>query len=284
MKKLNILFALVLGAASFTSCMDDDWKTPEGIVDNPPYGNNEITVAEGDKVMTIEQLKSQYASVISANGCQEITDDVQLQVAVNGNDQGGNIYKQLSVQDATGGIIVGINATDQFAFLPVGQKILINLKGAYVGGYGQMAQIGTLYNDGIGRMELNDWKSRMRILTQPEDAEKVTAVADTIDFDGNMGKENLCGRIVRLKDVTISGDGTQILAPDDGTVTLTSNCANRTINGALNSNNIVLRTSTFSDFAARAIPTGKVTVYGICTSFRDTYQILMRTNSDLVEQ
>ena len=291
MKKFNILFALVMGAVSFTSCMDEDWKTPENITDNPPYGNNKIAVYSDEtaqlynqQVTTIQELKTKYASAISSNGCAEITDDVQLQVAVNGNDQGGNIYKQMSVQDATGGIIVGINATDQFAFLPVNQKILINLKGAYIGGYGEMAQIGTLYNGGIGRMDLSDWKDRMRILTQPESADSVSAVADTIDFDGNIGKGQLCGRIVRLKDVTLSGDGTQTLAPNDGSVSLTSNCANRKITGAKNATDIVLRTSTFSDFASRPIPAGKVTIYGVCTSFRSTYQILMRTNSDLIEQ
>ena len=225
MKKFNILFALVMGAVSFTSCMDEDWRTPENIIDNPPYGNNDIAVYSDEtaqqynqKVITIAQLKAQYASVILGNKCEEIKDDVQLQVVINGNDQGGNIYKQLSVQDATGGIIVGINQTDQFAFMPTNQKILINLKGAYIGGYGNMAQIGTLYNGGIGRMESNDWESRMRLLTQAESADSVSAVADTIDFDGSIPKEQLCGRIVRLKDVTISGDGTQTLAPDDGSV------------------------------------------------------------------
>lgn len=289
MKKFNILFALVMGAVSFTSCMDEDWKTPENITDNPPYGNNDIAVycdetaqLYNKKVITIQELKTKYASVISGNGCQEITDDVQLQVAINGNDQGGNIYKQISVQDATGGIIVGINATDQFAFMPVNQKILINLKGAYIGGYGQMAQIGTLYNGGIGRMDPSDWKDRMRILTQPESADSVSAVADTIDFDGSIPKEQLCGRIVRLKDVTISGDGAQILAPDN--MKDKSNCVNRKITGAKNSTNVILRTSTYSDFASRSIPKGKVTLYGVCTSFQNTFQILMRTNSDLIEQ
>lgn len=291
MKKFNILFALVMGAVSFTSCMDEDWRTPENILDNPPYGNNDIAVYSDEtaqqynqKVITIAQLKAQYASVILGNKCEEIKDDVQLQVVINGNDQGGNIYKQLSVQDATGGIIVGINQTDQFAFMPTNQKILINLKGAYIGGYGNMAQIGTLYNGGIGRMESNDWESRMRLLTQAESADSVSAVADTIDFDGSIPKEQLCGRIVRLKDVTISGDGTQTLAPDDGSVPLTSNCANRKITGAKGSTDIVLRTSTFSDFASRAIPSGEVTIYGVCTSYRNTFQILMRTNSDMIEQ
>ncbi len=291
MKKFNILFALVMGAVSFTSCMDEDWKTPENITDNPPYGNNDIAVycdktAElyNQKVTTIEQLKEQYKDVISNNSCKEITDDIQLQVVVNGNDQGGNIYKQISVQDATGGIIVGINATDQFAFMPVNQKILINLKGAYIGGYGEMAQIGTQYNAGIGRMEPSDWEGRVRLLTQAESADSVSAIADTIDFDGSLPKKQLWGRIVRLKDVTISGDGTQTLAPDDGSVPLTSNCANRKITGAKGSTDIVLRTSTYSDFASRQIPEGKVTIYGVCTSYRNTFQILMRTNSDLIEQ
>lgn len=289
MKKFNILFALVMGAVSFTSCMDEDWRTPENIIDNPPYGNNDIAVYSDEtaqqynqKVITIAQLKAQYASVILGNKCEEIKDDVQLQVVINGNDQGGNIYKQLSVQDATGGIIVGINQTDQFAFMPTNQKILINLKGAYIGGYGNMAQIGTLYNGGIGRMESNDWESRMRLLTQAESADSVSAVADTIDFDGSIPKEQLCGRIVRLKDVTISGDGAQILAPDN--MKDKSNCVNRKITGAKNSTNVILRTSTYSDFASRSIPKGKVTLYGVCTSFQNTFQILMRTNSDLIEQ
>ncbi len=283
MKKFNILFALVMGAVSFTSCMDEDWKTPENITDNPPYGNNDIAVysdktAElyNQKVTTIEQLKEQYKDVISNNSCKEITDDIQLQVVVNGND--------ISVQDNTGGIIVGINATDQFALMPTNQKILINLKGAYIGGYGEMAQIGTQYNAGIGRMEPSDWEGRVRLLTQAESADSVSAIADTIDFDGSLPKKQLWGRIVRLKDVTISGDGTQTLAPDDGSVTLSSNCANRKITGAKNSTDIVLRTSTYSDFASRQIPEGKVTIYGVCTSYRNTFQILMRTNSDLIEQ
>ena len=288
MKKFNILFALVMGAVSFTSCMDEDWKTPENIIDNPPYGNNSIKVYERTSVCDIDVLKATYADYISVDACQKITDDLQLQVVVNGNDQGGNIYKQITVQDNTAGIIIGINATDQHAFLPVGQKILINLKGAYIGGYGKMAQIGTLYNGKIGRMEMEEWQSRVRILTQEESADSVTATVDTLDFDGNIDTNILCGRVVRLKDVTISGDGTQTLAPDDGSVPLTSNCANRTIIGAKNSTNIVLRTSTFSDFASRPIPTGKVTVYGICTLYETskskTFQILMRTNSDLIEQ
>ena len=111
MKKTRIYIALVLGALCLGSCMDEDWKAPD-FGDNPPYGNNEIVPNKAVQT-TIAELKTKYASVITSNGYKLIEDDLQLHAVVNGNDQGGNLYKQISIQDETGGIIVGINATDR---------------------------------------------------------------------------------------------------------------------------------------------------------------------------
>ncbi|MBR6699125.1 MAG: hypothetical protein IKL71_03800 [Bacteroidaceae bacterium] len=279
MKKNRIYIALVLGALCLGSCMDEDWKAPD-FGDNPPYGNNEI-VADKAAQTTIAELKANYASVITSNGYKLIEDDLQLHAVVNGNDQGGNLYKQISIQDETGGIIVGINATDLYAFMPVGQKIVINLKGLYIGGYGKMAQLGAEYNGSMGRMDHNVWKNNVRLVGDVADNVEMTAKADTIAFSNTDDKNTLVGRIVKLSNVEISGEGTQTLAPEDGSVRLTSNCANRDIKGAGSS--IILRTSTYSDFASRPIPTGKVDIYGVCTHYNGTWQILMRTNSDLVE-
>ncbi|MBR5465798.1 MAG: hypothetical protein IKU79_00045 [Bacteroidaceae bacterium] len=290
MKKIKFLVAILLGALSLTACMNEDWQAPD-FGDNPPYGNNEI-VASLSKKITIADLKNKYANVFSQkSGFQQVTDDLQLHVVVNGNDQGGNIYKQISVQDETGGIIIGINGTDLYAMMPVGQKLVINLKGLYVGTYGSMAQIGSEYNGGLGRMELATWKKSVRLVgdevagldenDQPVTI-KMNSVVDIIPFTPASDYNSMIGRIVELNNVTISGEGTQTLAPEDGSVRLTSNCANRNIIGA-GTNNIVLRTSTYSDFATRPIPTGKVKVIGVCTYYNGTWQILMRTNSDLVE-
>ena len=272
MKKL--LTILALGSLTLTACMDGDWDIPQNIQDNPPYGNNEIQKYTGDAVVTVAQLKTANKSTVDNNRVTEITDDVQLQVVVNGNDAGGNLYKQISVQDETGGIIVGINATDQAAFLPVGQKLLINMKGLCIGGYGGQAQIGSLYNGGIGRMDLETWKQHVRLVKD----DMVKAVADTIDFDPSMNSLMQTGRIVRFRGASVTGEGTQTLAPEDGTVRLTSNCANRIING---NSKTVLRTSTYSDFASLPIPGGPVDIYGVCTVYNGTWQILMRTETDL---
>lgn len=276
MKTRYMFLAIAITSMGLTACMDKDWEAPQ--FDEPLYGNNSIMKEEGDKVITIGELKEKYSSLINAStdGVKEITDDWQLQVVVNGNDEGGNLYKQISVQDPTGAIIVGINGSNLYPYMPVGQQLLINLKGLHIGGYRKQAQIGALYNGSIGRMDTDVWEQHVRLLKKGE----IEAKVDTVDFDENADKYILSGRIVKLSGVTISGEGTQVLAPEDGSVTLSSNCANRLINGK---SSLVLRTSSYSKFANRAIPKGKADVYGVCTRYNNTWQILMRTESDLQE-
>lgn len=277
MKTRYMFLAIAITSMGLAACMDKDWEAPQ--FDEPLYGNNSIMKEEGDKVITIGELKEKYSSLIndSTDGVKEITDDWQLQVVVNGNDEGGNLYKQISVQDPTGAIIVGINGSNLYPYMPVGQQLLINLKGLHIGGYRKQAQIGALYKgSSIGRMDTDVWEQHVRLLKEGE----IEAKVDTVDFDENADKYILSGRIVKLSGVTISGEGTQVLAPEDGSVTLSSNCANRLINGK---SSLVLRTSSYSKFANRAIPKGKADVYGVCTRYNNTWQILMRTESDLQE-
>lgn len=276
MKKQSFIIALLAGAFALASCQDGDWDIPEGI----PYGNNSL---EAGTTVTIAELQSTYANVISNNSYKKITEDLWLRCVVNGNDYGDNLYKQLSVQDETGGIIIGINGSDQGAFMPVGQKLLVNLKDLYIGGYGNMAQIGGLYNGSLGRMELAEWKQHVRLImdSMPEAFAFGSMKVDTLDFDPSKTMAQQSGRVVRLSGVTISRDGTPIIAPDDGSVSLISNCVNRTLSGGNAGSKCVLRTSTYASFKGVAVPTEAVELYGIATIYRDTWQILARTQSDL---
>ena len=276
MKKQSYIIALLAGVFAFASCQEGDWDVPEGI----PYGNNDL---QAGTTVTIAELQSTYANVISSDNYKQITEDLWLRCVVNGNDFGDNLYKQLSVQDETGGIIIGINGSDQGAFMPVGQKLLISLKDLYIGGYGTQAQIGGLYNGGLGRMEISDWKKHVRLIMDgtPDAVAYGTMKVDTIDFDPSKSMAQQAGRVVRLSGVTISRDGTPVVAPDDGSVSLISNCVNRTLSGGNAGNKCVLRTSTYAAFKGVAIPTTPVVLYGIATIYRGTWQILARTESDL---
>lgn len=274
-----ISVAAVAVVALFTACQDGDWDTPD--MTNPPYGNNAI-VEDASKQVTIGQLKSTYAEVIAGNGYAEITDDLQLVATVTGNDIGGNLYKQICIQDGTGAMIVGINTTGLFPYLSVGQQILISLKGLCVGGYGQQAQLGDVYNGGIGRMSKDKWESHVRILPSHD-----VSQIDTLDFDVNMDKVQYAGYLVKLENVVIGdADGITTFAPEykSGT-TLTYNGSSNgyvhhTINGESMSK-LVLRTSTYAKFAGLVIPTKPITIYGIATRFNSTWQILIRAEEDI---
>ena len=283
MKPQTIYKGLALLVLSFTfvSCMDGDWETPD--MTNPPYGNNAIT-QDASKQVTIADLKSQYASAISGSSFKRITDDKQLICTVIGNDIGGNIYKQIVVQDATGAMIVGINGTGLFPFLSVGQQLLIDLKDLCIGGYGQQTQLGDEYNGSIGRMSTEKWEQHVKILPTHDMAQ-----IDTIDFF-NVAQNNMnryCGHLVKLENVIIGDAGSPIAPEYKAGTTLTYNGSTKgyvhhTINGQ-SMNKLLLRTSTYADFASWVIPAEPVTIYGIATRYRDTWQILIRAEEDIVK-
>ena len=286
MKKQSFIIALLAGAFALTACQDKDWEVPESITTEPPYGNNSLVAGT---TTTIADLMDKYTSVISGNSYQQIVDDLWLRCVVTGNDLGGNIYKQITVQDETAGIIIGINGSDQGAMMPVGQKLLISLKDLYIGGYGKQAQIGTKYWNSnksiyqIGRIDISEWKQHVRLIMDgtTEATAFGTMKVDTLDFDASKSMKEQSGKVVRLKGVTITGEGTQTIAPDDGSVTPIGGCINRTISGGNAGNNCLLRSSTYADFHGIPLPKEAVNLYGIATCFNDDWQILARTPSDL---
>ena len=119
MKNIKLLLVSML-AAVFSGCMDHhDDPT------NYTYGNPAV----GEANTTIADLKTKYAGIVSSNKAEEVQENLVISGVVVGDDESGNIYKNLYVNDGSGTLVVGINATGLYAFLPVGQKIAINCKG-----------------------------------------------------------------------------------------------------------------------------------------------------------
>ncbi len=280
MKKLRyikLVFAAIFTVAAVTSCMEEDWDDPTGNV--YPYGNNSL---QETNVVTIAELKDMYSyALIEQTDTARITEDIQIKVRVTGNDIGGNIYNQIAVDDGTGGILICIAQGGLWGYLPVGQEILVSLKDLYIGTYGNQPQIGTPYTSNSGytspsRMNRTLWQEHFRLMGAA-DASQV----DTIDFDldkindADYMKEN-CGRLMIARGVTLSqANGERTFAPEKDVQS--GNAVNRSVN---NSTRLVVRTSTYADFAGTVMPEGKVDLIGIFTRYRDTWQILMRQDGD----
>ena len=267
----------------FTACMDEGWSEPQFAT--PPYGNNSITESN---VISIAQLINKYPNVF-ANPDQnaEITEEIQIKGRVTGNDLGGNLYKQFALQDATGAIIVSVNQNGMNGYLAEGQEILIDLKGLHIGGYRKQPQIGAPYNgNSIGRMSKDVWMQHFKILGGVADINpNAIQPADFAEMKGDMDAN--CGKLVTLKNITFKdADGKATFAPKDGSVTLTANSANRSLNEF--GSTVVIRTSTYADFAAMILPYDEVNkkpracnITGIATRYNTTWQILIRKPGDI---
>lgn len=282
MKAIKTLI-LVLLCSLCTACIDGDWDNPLN-GNNSPVGNNAI---KETNVISIKEFKEKYADIIENSGCKLIDEDIQIKGIVTGNDMESNIYQQLFIEDESGeAMCIAVTTSSISKDLGIGQQILVSLKDLYIGAYRKQPQVGALYNGGIGRMTYNTWREHFKAIGRI-DASKVqpaeldaNAYLSMTTAERNAWLKQNCGRLMRITNVSIDQSGTKVFAPEDGSVYLTSNCANRSINGK---SALVLRTSIYSDFHNNPLPETNVNITGIFTRYDATCQILMRKASDVEE-
>ena len=292
-----IMMALVMGLG-LTSCMDDDWKAPSG--DTPAYGNNTL---QEKNVISIDELKTKYGITKDMiNDTVRIDDGIQIKGVVTGNDAEGNIYNEIALQDETGGILVCIAQGGLCGQMQVGQEILIDLGGLYIGAYRSQPQIGVPYTSTSAsgakstypsRIARAEWQTRFKLIGKP-DAKKL--VAKEFDYESLKGNETelykYAGCLVKATGVGFAkADGKTTYAPkSEGASTgygVMRAFKNMTTGKDYTTNEFGVRTSCYSDFAAEKLPEGKLTVTGILTCYKSqtkykaTAQILMRQQSDV---
>ncbi len=270
MKKFFIIIAIACAAAS---CGEQDWADQPSYFNNEnyaphgfPYGNNSLVCTNQ---MTISELKSKYESAITSNKTIAIEGGGQIVGKIAGNDIGGNLFKEIYIQDNTGGISLRIDEYSLYAYLPVSEEIMIDLDGMYIGGYGTNPQLGTLYNNSVGRMSQIFWANHFRIITAADGSVKPKEIYSMSDFT----RDDIC-KVVTIKNVSfVDADGKT--AYSDGV----SNYTNRTVNEL--TSKFVVRTSSYADFAKAPLPKGKVDLTGILTIYNGTWQLLIRSEKDV---
>lgn len=278
--KTTYLLIFALACTLFSSCMNGDWDEPD-FNGAAPYGNNSLTE---QNVITIAELIKKYHNLLfesTTDQNKQIDEDIMIKGRITGNDVGGNIYKQVTLQDNTAAIIIAINEGGLNGYLAEGSEILVDLKGLYIGGYRKQPEIGAPYNGtSIGRMQKDIWAKHFKILGSPD-----ASLIQPVDFSTIKNEMDAnCAKLVTLKDVTFKeADGKSTFS----TGTSTGNAVNQELDGY--GSKVVIRTSTYADFAAITLPYDTVAkkklkcdITGIATRYNSTWQILIRKTSDIV--
>lgn len=275
------VFYLLLAPVSLLlfSCMDNDWDIPG--TDGSEFGNQAVTETN---LVSIAQLKQEYATVIYNGSYVQFTEPTQIKGVVTGNDVQGNIYNQIAIEDGTGSMIICVAQGGMFGQLQVGREIIVELQDLYIGSYGQQPEIGTPYTNKNGRtyvsrMPRSLWQSHFKMLGMK--SASPTEFDKTMLGNGDYMKEN-CGRLMTIKGVKFQGaNGKKVFAADKDKDA--ANSVNRSLQG-ISSNQLVVRTSTYADFANKTLPQGEVDITGIFTRYNNTWQVLIREESDIVEK
>lgn len=286
--------ATVLAGMILSSCMNS--------FDEEPVSTDIVTAGNvGEPNTTITRVRSQYASAISNSSWQLIEDDSVIEGIVTANDISGNLYQQILIQELNAdgkvrtdvpGIMVGMKGLSCFyTIFPVGQKIRINLKGLYVGGYGKQAKIGQPYMNTngafrMGPMSLPYVKTNIQKIGTPvPDAVEARAVTPADLTSGNIDK--LTPMLVKMENVTIPDakeDDPELHcfahAPNSSS-TYSVEHKIKFVNGGT-PQSCTLYTSTSALFASERIPTGTVTVYGMLGRYNSNYQMQMRDIKDIL--
>ena len=261
MKIFNYIF-LLFALGLTISCVDQEFDAP------PIQGEDSFDIP--DTNTTIAELKASHAT----GQIEEITEDLVFKAIVIADDQSGNLYKNLILEDETGGIVLSINATSLYNIYPIGMEVYVKCKGLLMGDYaGTISLGGSTFINNSGNPQLGGIEELLvqeYIVRGLRDKQ----VPPTVATINQLSSDDI-STLITLENVQF-----------------TDNELGRTFADAINlstvnlnledcdGNVIVVRTSGFSDFASEIVPGGSGTLTAVYGQFNTTKQLLIRNLED----
>lgn len=197
-----------------------------------------------------------------------IPDNIYIKGKVTANDETGNLYRYIYIEDATGGIRININKANtiyQDYRFKVGKNLIVKLKDLYIGKYNGEFQIGTLSGSTLGFIAEADIYKYLFDSNEP--ATSVTATEKTIP---QLTSDDV-GKWIKIKNV-------QFVDTELGN----TYSGNRTLIDCTG-NKIILRTNSQAKFSGAMIDNGKGDIYAILSIYNGVYQLIIpkQANADL---
>jgi hypothetical protein len=189
-----------------------------------------------------------------------ISDNIYVKAKITANDETNNIYRFVYIEDGTGGIRVNINKARtiyQDSRFKVGNTLIVNLKGLYIGKYNGEFQIGTQSGASIGFIAESDVYKYL--------------------FDAKEGITNVTPTEIKIADITpdVVGKWVKIKNVQFADSELGNTFSgNRTLVDC-SGNKVIVRTNTQASFANAMLDSGKGDIYAIVSVYNGTYQLII---------
>lgn len=242
---------------SMPSCVDQDFdEPPSGGVESPPPNT------------TIAELRGMH----SLGNYEQITEAIVIRGFVISSDREGNFFRQLVIQDETGGLEFRIEMTDLDNLFPPGRQVSVNCQGLWLGDFNGLIQLGAAVTG-----EGND--RELERIPEPlvEDIFVTGTYGNIVSPKEKLISElnfNDVSTLIQLNEVQFANNelGQTYSQSDFSTNRALTDC---------NLNDIIVRTSSFSSFASEKLPDGNGTLVGVLGVYNSDLQLLLRDLNDV---
>jgi hypothetical protein len=254
---------VVVAAIAFSACKKS--------FDSPPGAADPNLVAN----TSIKALKALHTT---SGALDVINSDLIISGVVVADDKSGNLYKQLFIQDSTGGLQVLLDANSLHGTYPVGRRIFIKCNGLCISDNNRTMQLGIrALVGGIPSIEAIPSNLISRYVVGGSLGNPVVPKVLTLAQLGgtpNM-QDPYIGSLVQLDNYAFTN-----LNATYSDTSAYRNSINLDLKSCANEN-IIIRTSGFANFAGQRVAQGRGSLVAIYTVFGNTKQFLIRDTNDV---
>lgn len=292
MKKSLFNIALLFGLAASLQGCQNSFDDPGLVVPEASLKAN----------TTLADFKKAYQATNAYNLTAD--DNIIISGRVVSSDATGNIYQSLVIQDETSALPITIRRASLYTDYHLGQEVVINTAGLWIGKYNGLIQLGWLgepYNgeDQLTFMSFAEFSTHTQLngLPAPQTSyifpsatrptENIYCLIENIDDLPTAGDEmyRLQGQLVEFRNASFEDGGELTYAPYQEN-------ANRYIQQEGGKLKLTVRNSGYSTFYNDVLPAGVGTVRGILSWYGDGsssttgviggWQLLLRSTDDVI--
>ena len=224
-----------------------------------------------DSLISIKALRKLHAM----GNFEPITKSMALEATIVANDEHDNLYKSISIQDSSGGILLNLDGSSLYQTYPVGTTVRIRLQNLFLTDYRRMLQIVASIDTSSGQLLTTGIPVPLFSKFIKVVKENTNVVPMVVSFK-NLA-DSLQGRLIKISNVEFSAADTNSTFADKKNKIGASRSLKFCSGGT-----IYLRTSGYADFAGISLPKNNGDIVGIYSVYNYEKQLLLRDTSDIL--
>jgi hypothetical protein len=224
-----------------------------------------------DSLINIKALRKLH----SMGNFEPITKSMALEATIVANDEHDNLYKSISIQDSSGGILLNLDGSSLYQTYPVGTMIRVRLQNLFLTDYRRMLQIVASIDTSSGQLLTTGIPVPLFSKFIKVVKENTNVVPMLVSFK-NLA-DSLQGRLIKISNVEFSAADTNSTFADKKNKIGASRSLKFCSGGT-----IYLRTSGYADFAGISLPKNNGDIVGIYSVYNYEKQLLLRDTSDIL--